>query len=62
MPNLTHIEVPPSAYSDTTLGDYEYVQDCEKFDLDVALVLYPRDAIPHRLARTVSHLDSYVSS
>ncbi|XP_066278621.1 phosphatidylinositol 4-phosphate 3-kinase C2 domain-containing subunit beta-like [Branchiostoma lanceolatum] len=38
--------------NDTTLGDYEYVQDCEKFDLDVALVLYPRDAIPHRLART----------
>ncbi|XP_078670820.1 phosphatidylinositol 4-phosphate 3-kinase C2 domain-containing subunit beta-like isoform X2 [Branchiostoma floridae x Branchiostoma belcheri] len=38
--------------NDTTLGDYEYVQDCEKFDLDVALVLYPRDVIPHQLART----------
>ncbi|XP_077994374.1 phosphatidylinositol 4-phosphate 3-kinase C2 domain-containing subunit beta-like [Glandiceps talaboti] len=38
--------------NDTLLGDYEYVQDCIKFEKDVQFVLQYRDEVNRELART----------
>lgn len=44
--------------SDSTLGEYEYVQQCLKLDLDIRLILCDVAKVPQSFKRTVSQITS----